>query len=101
MRVSATFLMVAAKIQVELPADVVDVEHGAVRVQVEDLVDDLLDEVDVVADDQEPATVVLEVVAQPGDRVGVEVVGRLVEQQGLRVGEQDAGQLDTPPLPKA
>ena len=32
--------------------------------------------------------------AQPDDRVGVEVVGRLVEQQRLGVGEQDAGQLD-------
>jgi len=42
--------------------------------------------------------------AQPGDRIGVEVVGRLVEQQraaaGLgRVPEQDPGQLDSPALP--
>ncbi len=41
--------------------------------------------------------------AQPGDRVGVEVVGRLVEQQGAaavlaRVAEQDAGQLDAAAL---
>ena len=85
--------------QVGLPADVVDVQHGAVGVQVEDLVDDLLDEVDVVADDEQPAAVVLEVVAQPGDRVGVQVVGRLVEQQRLRVAEQDPGQLDPPALP--
>ena len=41
--------------------------------------------------------------AQPGDRVGVEVVGRLVEQQDAaavlaRVAEQDAGQLDAAAL---
>src|SRR6202042_2821321 len=70
------------------------VKDGPVGVQVEDLVDNLLDQVHVVADDQEPAAVVLEVVAQPDDRVRVQVVGRLVEQQRLRVGEQDAGQLD-------
>ncbi len=44
-------------------------------------------------------------VAQPADRVGVEVVGRLVEQQrgvrpraGVRRGEQDSGQFDAPSL---
>jgi hypothetical protein len=37
--------------------------------------------------------------AQPDDRVGVEVVGRLVEEQGRRTGEQDPGQLDPAPLP--
>ena len=39
-----------------------------------------------------------EEVAQPDDRVGVEVVGRLVEQQRLGAGEQDPGQLDPAPL---
>jgi hypothetical protein len=61
--------------QVGLPANVVDVELGAVGVQVEDLVDDLLDQVDVVADDQQPAAVGLEVVTQPGDGIRVQVVG--------------------------
>jgi hypothetical protein len=56
---------------------------------VEDLVDDLLDQVRVVADDDQAAPVVLQVVTQPDDRVGVEVVGRLVEQQRLRVTEKD------------
>jgi len=51
-----------------------------------------------VADDDQPAAVVLEVVAQPDDRVGVQVVRRLVEQQRLRVAEQDPGQLDSPAL---
>ena len=53
-----------------------------------------LEQLDVVADHDEPALVLLEEVAQPDDGVGVEVVGRLVEQQRLGAGEQDAGELD-------
>jgi hypothetical protein len=58
---------------------------------VEHPVDDDLEQFDVVADDDEPAGVVLEVVAQPGDGVGVEVVGRFVQQQRLAGREEDAG----------
>jgi hypothetical protein len=54
--------------------------------------------VDVVRDDDEPTLVTLEVVAQPSDRVGVEVVGGLVEKQRLGSREQDPGQLDAAPL---
>ncbi len=58
---------------------------------------------DVVADHDEAALVRREVAAQPGDRVGVEVVGRLVEQQDAAavlagVAEQDPGQLDAAAL---
>jgi hypothetical protein len=65
---------------------------------VEDLVDDRVEQLDVVADDDQPAGVLGQEAAQPGDRVGVEVVGRLVEQQRRGVGEQDAGQLDAAAL---
>ena len=85
-------------LQVFLPADVVDVGLGPVGVQVPDLVDDLVEQLDVVADHHDAALVRAQEVAQPGDRVGVEVVGRLVEQQRGRVGEQDPGQLDPAPL---
>ncbi len=50
------------------------------------------------ADDDEAALVRPEELAQPHDRVGVEVVGGLVEQQRLGAGEQDPGQLDPPAL---
>ena len=53
------------------------------------------------ADDHQPALVRRQVVAQPDDGVGVEVVGGLVQQQGgVRPGrrEEDAGQLDPPAL---
>ena len=53
----------------------------------------------VVADDHQAAAEGLQVVAQPGDGVRVQVVGGLVKQQGLRPGEQDPGQFHPPPLP--
>lgn len=94
----AALLVGLALLLVEPPAHVVDVDLRAVGVQVEHLVDDRLDEVDIVRDDDEAAAVGLQVVPQPDDRVGVEVVRRLVEQQGVGVREEDAGQLDTAAL---
>ena len=64
----------------------------------EHLVDDGVEQLSVVGDDDQPAGEALQVAAQPHDRVGVQVVGRLVEQQGLGVGEQDPRQLDAAPL---
>jgi hypothetical protein len=52
----------------------------------------------VVGDHHEPPAEGAQEVAQPHDRVGVEVVGGLVEQQCLGAGEQDAGQLDAAAL---
>ena len=50
------------------------------------------------ADDDEAALVLLEELAQPHDRVGIEVVGGLVEDHRLGIAEQDAGELDAAPL---
>jgi hypothetical protein len=84
--------------QVVLPVHVVDVDVLAIRVQVEHPVHGLADELDVVADHDQPALVVLQELAQPHDAVGIEVVGRLVEDHRLRVGEQDARELDAAAL---
>ncbi len=94
----AALLVVLALGEVVVPAHVVDVDDGPVGVEVEDLVDGRLEQRVVVADDHEPAAVRLEEVAQPDDRVGVEVVGRLVEQHDLGAGEQDPRELDATPL---
>ena len=51
------------------------------------------------ADHHQAAAEGLQVVAQPGGGVRVQVVGGLVEQQGLRAGEQDPGQFHPAPLP--
>ena len=45
-------------------------------------------------DDDEAPGVGAQVVAQPQDRVVVEVVGGLVEQKGVGLLEQDTGELD-------
>jgi hypothetical protein len=59
-----------------------------------------------VADDHEAAGMATQELAQPAQRVGVEVVGGLVEQQcgrragaGVGRGEQDAGQFHAAALP--
>jgi hypothetical protein len=95
----AALLVGLTLLQVGLPADVVLVQLRAVRIQVVDLVDHLIEERHVVADDEEPALVDLQMVPEPRDRVGVQVVRGLVEQQGRRPRKQDPGQLDAAPLP--
>ena len=57
-------------------------------VDVGDVRADRVEEVAVVRDDDQRAVVADQEVAQPVDRVEVEVVGRLVEQQRLRLAEQ-------------
>ena len=78
---AAALLVGGAGVEVLLPAHVVDVDLAAHGVEEPHPVDDLGEQLDVVADDHQPAGVCPQEVAQPADRVGVEVVGRLVEQQ--------------------
>ena len=78
---AAALLVGGARVEVALPAHVVEVDLAAHGVEEPDLVHHVGEQLDVVADHHEAAVVPLEEAAQPGDRVGVEVVGRLVEQQ--------------------
>ena len=90
----AALLVGLALLEVGLPAHVVDVDLGPVRVEVQHPVDGGVEQGGVVADHHQAALVRDQEVAQPHDRVGVEVVGRLVEQQRLGAAEEDPGQLD-------
>ena len=90
---TAAPLVGLALLQVGLPAQVVHVQTGPLRVQVEHLVDHVGQQAHVVADHHQAAAVALEVITKPDHRVGVQVVGRLVQQHGLGIGEQDPGQL--------
>ena len=97
---AATRLVGGARVEVLLPAHVVGVDLPAHGVEKPHLVHHRLEQLHIVGDDDEPALVLLQELAQPRDRVGVEVVGGLVEQQrGLRLagavggGEEDPGQL--------
>ena len=83
---------------VVLPVHVVDIDDLAVRVQVEHAIHGVFHELDIVTDHDQATLEVLQELAQPGDRVGIEVVGRLVEQHGVRSGEQDSCELDAPTL---
>ena len=84
--------------QVVLPAHVVLVNHAAVRVQVEDAVDDQLHQLNIVTNDHQAAREVLQEVTQPHDGVSIQVVGRLIQQHGVRIGKEDARQLHTATL---
>ena len=89
----AAVLILLTLSQVILPAHVVLVNHAAVRVQVEDAVDDQLHQVNIVANDHQAAREVLQEVTQPQNRVGVQVVGRLIQQHGVRIREENTRQL--------
>ena len=55
----------------------------------------VIEEITVVGDHQHRAGIFFEMVFQPLDALGIEVVGRLVEQQDRRLLDQQAGQRDT------
>ena len=105
---AAALLVGRPRLLVAAPVHVVDVDLAAGGVEEPHLVDHRGEQLGVVADHDEPALVGGEERAQPGDRVGVEVVRGLVEQQRRRarrspataVGgrEQDPGELDAAPL---
>ena len=61
-------------------------------------VGDPFEEVPVVGDDDQRARPAVQVVLDDGQRVDVEVVGRLVEQQHVGLVEQDAQELQPAPL---
>ena len=73
---------------VALPGD------AAAAVELEDPAGDVVEEVAVVGDDQDGAAVLDQVLLQPGDGLGVEVVGRLVEEQDVGVLEQQLAERD-------
>ena len=67
-------------------------------VEVQHAGDRLVEQVEVVADDEQGAAVGPQEAHQPLLGVDVEVVRRLVEAQHVAAREQDPGQLDAPPL---
>jgi len=68
-------------------------------VELEDPARDVVEEIAVVRDGDDRTLVGLQVVLEPGDGLGVEVVGRLVEQQHVGLLQQQAAERDTAALP--
>ena len=80
---------------------VLDERAGALlrlAVDVHDAGDRFVEEVEVVAHDEQRAAVRPQELEQPGARVGVEVVGGLVEQEQVAAAEEDAHELGAAPL---
>ena len=70
------------------------VERDLAALEVEDGVDDVVEQVALVADHDQRAGIALEEVLEPQRRFEVEVVRRLVEQQQVGLGEQQRGERD-------
>ena len=72
--------------------------NAGAAIELEDPAGDVVEEVAIVRDGDDGARVVLEEALEPGDRLGVEMVGRLVEQQQVRRLQQQAAERDAAPL---
>ena len=94
----ALLLRQALALLLEVGGVVALVGDAAAAVDLQDPAGDVVEEVAVVGDDQHRAGVVAERPLQPGDALGVQVVGRLVEQQQVRLLEQQAAQRDAAAL---
>ncbi len=73
------------------------IEHELAVVEMENVVGYRVENVAVVADDDEGAPPVAQKGLQPQRRLEVEMVGRLVEQQQVRLGEERGGEGDAHP----
>ena len=92
-----TFVFLAL-LKVRRPPEVVDVDLGAVCIEVEHLVDRVAEELDVVGDDHDAAGERLNPVTQPHDRVVIEVIRGLIQEEYICIGEEHACQLDAATL---
>ena len=81
------------------PGGVVALPGNAVAsIELEDPSGHVVEEVAVVSHADDGARILLEVLLEPGDRLGVEVVGRLVEQQHVRLRQQQPAERDAAAL---
>ena len=70
------------------------VERDLAALEVEDDVDDIVEQVALVADHHQRAGIILEVILEPQRRFEIEMVRRLVEQQHVGLGEQQGAERD-------
>ncbi len=94
----ALFLRQARLLLLEPARVVALVGDPLAAVELEDPAGDVVEEVTVVRDRDDRALVLGQVLLEPRDRLGVEVVGRLVQQQQVGRAQQQATQRDAPAL---
>ena len=84
----------AGGLRLEVGGVVALVGEGAAAVELEDPLGDVVQEVPVVGDRDDGTRVLLQVLLEPEDGLGVQVVGGLVEQQQVGLLEQELAQGD-------
>ena len=72
--------------------------NAGAAVELEDPTCDVVEEVAVVGDGDDRARVVVQEALEPGDRLRVEMVGRLVEQQQIGTSEEQPAERHSPAL---
>src|SRR3546814_81262 len=92
--VLARFLLETLALLFEIGRIIAFVDEIAAAIEFEDPVHDIVEEVAIVGDEDDVARIVDEMLFEPGDAFGVEMVGRFVEQQDRRLFEQQAGECD-------
>ena len=94
---SVLLLLVEACLLLFQPAGVVALERiAAAAIEFENPLGDVVEEVAVVRDGDDRARVLLQMVFEPLDGLGVEVVGRLVEQQQIGLLQERLAERDAP-----
>ena len=91
---TATAFVFLTLLEIGRPTEVIDVDLCAVRIEIEDLVDGVTQQLDIVRNDHDAARERLDPVPQPDDRIVVEVVRGFVQKQDVRVGKEHTGKLD-------
>ena len=71
------------------------VGHAAATIQFENPAGDVVQKITVVGDDKDRTLIVDQMLLQPGDGLGVKMVGRLVEQKHFRRFQQQLAKRDT------
>ena len=96
-RILARFLGEALGLFGEIGRIIALIGDAAAAIELENPAGDIVEEVAVMGDDQDGARIGAEMVLEPVDRFGIEMVGRLVEQQEVGLAQQELGQ-GHPPL---
>src|SRR3954447_14584532 len=97
-RLGLLFLLEAVGFLLEPRRVIAFPRDPAPAIELEDPAGDVVEEIAVVSHGDDRALVVLEKALEPGDRLGVEMVGRLVEQQQVRRLQQQPAERDAAAL---
>ena len=90
--VLALFLFEPLRLLIEIGRIITFVDKVAAAIELEDPVDDIVEEIAVMGDEDDVARIVDQMLFEPGDAFGVQMVRRLVEQQDIGLVEQQTAQ---------